>query len=132
MHTRLLSFLSDFERSLAIDDPEPDGGCWDATRTVNYQAGLARLELGVRQGQAVTPRGHVLLQGYQLADGTPCLKAALGWHGAAETTERAIYAKPEVNWTGEARKLAAEWAAGAPATFESDASPEGAPLEAAV
>lgn len=115
MQTRLLSFLADFERALAIDDPEPDGGLWETSRTVNYHLGLARLVLGVRQGEQCAPRGQIMLQGYQLADGTPCLKASLAWTGADATVVRAIYSKPEVEWAREARKLAAEWMAGAPA-----------------
>jgi len=114
MHLRLLSFLTEFERSLTADDPSPDGGTWETVRMVNYHLGLARLELSVRIGELLTPRGQVLLQGYQLADGTPCLKAALSWEGAERVVERAIYSKPEVNWSAEARKTAAEWAAGAP------------------
>lgn len=116
MHTRLLSFLSDVERALAADDPAPDDGSWETSRTVNYHLGLARLTLHVRSSNGVAPRGNVLLQGYQLADGTPCLKAALAWHGSESTTVRAIYSKPDINWTSEARKVAAEWMAGPPAS----------------
>ena len=114
MHTRMLSFLSDLERALAADDPAPDDGNWETSRTVNYHLGLARLTLAVRTATGLTPRGTVLLQGYQLADGTPCLKAALSWHGSESTNTRAIYHKPDINWTSEARKVAAEWMAGPP------------------
>ncbi|MBA4138135.1 MAG: hypothetical protein C0518_12535 [Opitutus sp.] len=114
MHTRMLSFLSDVERALAADDPAPDDGSWETSRTVNYHLGLARLTLNVRSAAGVAPRGTVLLQGYQLADGTPCLKAALNWHGTESTNTRAIYSKPDINWTSEARKVAAEWMAGPP------------------
>ncbi|MCM2273316.1 MAG: hypothetical protein NDI75_00765 [Candidatus Didemnitutus sp.] len=133
MHHRLLSFLTDFERSLAADDPAPDGGTWETSRMVNYHLGLARLDLQVRVGELPSSRGQVLVQGYQLADGTPCLKATLSWTGTERTTEHAIYAKPEVNWTSEARKIAAQWMAGAPAPRpeeEPAATPER--LEAAV
>jgi hypothetical protein len=125
MHTRLLSFLSDIEQALAADDPAPAGGAWDAARTVNYHLGLARLMLHVRpaEGGKVEPRGTILLQSYQLADGSPCLKAALSWHGSAANVMRAIYAKPDVNWTGEARKVAAEWLAGPPAQSTAEAAP---------
>lgn len=128
MHTRLLSFLTDVERALAADDPSPADGAWDAVRTVNYHLGLARLVLGVRRPGAgpVEPRGTILLQSYQLADGTPCLKAALSWAGSTASALRAIYSKPDVNWTGEARKVAAEWLAGPPA-----AAAEAAALPAA-
>jgi hypothetical protein len=115
MHTRLLSFLTDIEKSLAADDPTPSDGAWDTTRTINYHLGLARLSLGVRSGDGKTsPRGAILLQSFQLADGTPCLKAALTWTGATANTVRSIYSRPEVNWTSEARKVASEWLAGPP------------------
>lgn len=114
MHTRLLSFLADFERSLAADDPAPLDGSWETTRTVNYHLGLARLNLNVRTTGNLVPRGQVLLQSYQLADGTPCLKASLTWAGTENAQTRAIYSKPDVNWTSEARKVAAEWMAGVP------------------
>lgn len=118
MHTRLLSFLADFERALAADDPAPLDGSWETTRTVNYHLGLARLNLNVRTGGNLVSRGQVLLQSYQLADGTPCLKAALSWVGTENNITRAIYSKPEVNWTSEARKVAAEWMAGIPESVE--------------
>jgi len=114
MHTRLLSFLSDLERALAADDPAPLDGQWETSRTVNYHLGLARLNLSVRTATGVIPRGQVLLQSYQLADGTPCLKTELAWNGTDHRTTRAIYSKPDINWTSEARKIAAEWMAGAP------------------
>ncbi len=114
MHTRLLSFLADFERALAADDPAPLDGSWETTRTVNYHLGLARLNLNVRTSGNFVSRGQVLLQSYQLADGTPCLKAALSWVGTENNLTRAIYSKPDVNWTSEARKVAAEWMAGIP------------------
>lgn len=115
MHSRLLSFLSDIERSLAADDPSPEDGAWETSRSVNYHQGLARLTLGVRLSTGLKPRGSVLLQGYQLADGTPCLKAALSWTGSETGAVHAIFSRPDINWTSEARKVAAEWMAGPPA-----------------
>jgi hypothetical protein len=128
MHTRLLSFLSDIENSLAADEPSPSDGSWDTARTINYHLGLARLALGVRLPDGkMEQRGAVLLQSYQLADGTPCLKAALSWAATTGTTVRAIYARPDVNWTSEARKVAAEWLAGPPATMLASTTLEAAP-----
>ncbi|MFZ5494881.1 MAG: hypothetical protein ACOZE5_06030 [Verrucomicrobiota bacterium] len=115
MHTRLLSFLSDFERALRADEPSPEDGEWQASRTVNYRNGLARLQLDVaRPDRTVKPRGAVLLQSYKLADGTPCLKAQLSWAGAEQTVLHSIFAKPGCDWKTEARRLAAKWMAGAP------------------
>ncbi|HVU15762.1 MAG TPA: hypothetical protein VHD32_02470 [Candidatus Didemnitutus sp.] len=128
MHTRLLSFLTDVEKALAADDPAPSEGSWDNARTINYHLGLARLTLGVRLPAGSTEvRGTVLLQCYKLADGTPCLKAALTWTANPATVIRSIYSKPDVNWTSEARKIGAEWMAGPPAA---PAVP--APVEVAV
>ena len=114
MHTRLLSFLNDLEQALAADDPSPLDGCWETSRTVNYHLGLARLNLSVRTAGNLIPRGQVLLQSYLLADGTPCLKAALTWSGTDNGATRAIYSKADINWKSEARKVAAEWMAGIP------------------
>jgi hypothetical protein len=123
MHNRLLSFLTDVEKALVADDPAPSDGSWEAARTVNYHLGLARLMLGVRlpEGGKTDPRGTILLQSYQLADGTPCLKAALSWTGSDRNTVRSLFTKPEVDWTREARKIAAEWMAGPPAKAETPA-----------
>lgn len=123
MHTRLLSFLSDLERALAADDPAPLDGSWETSRVVNYHLGLARLNLNVRTATGLVARGNILLQSYQLADGTPCLKAALAWVGTENGATRAIYSKPDVNWTSEARKVAAEWMAGIPEVAVDEPTP---------
>jgi hypothetical protein len=116
MHSRLLSFISDFERALQADDPSPDDGSWQNERAVNYRTGLARVQLGVRlPGGQRKPRGTVLIQGFRLADGVCCLKAQLSWTGAETTGTHSIFSKPGCNWKTEARKLAAQWMAGAPA-----------------
>ena len=128
MHTRLLSFLSDFECSLAADDPAPSDGSWETTRTVNYNQGLARLMLCVRlPGGKIESRGTVMLQSFLMADETTCLKAVLTWTGSDSKLGRSIYAKPETNWVSEARKVAAEWMAGPPAKVESVTEEQGAP-----
>ncbi len=116
MHSRLLSFLSDFERSLHADDPSPDDGSWKTSRAVNYRSGLARLQLNVDLPDgSVKPRGAVLLQSYALADGAACLKAELSWAGSEPTVLHSIFAKPGCEWKTEARRLAAKWMAGPPA-----------------
>ena len=122
MPSRLLSFLSDLERALAADDPSPSDGCWENARSVNYHLGLARLLLCVRlpDGGKSESRGSILLQSYQLADGSPCLKAALSWTGSDRNTVRSVFARPDVDWTREARKIAAEWMAGPPPKTESE------------
>ena len=117
MHSRLLSLLSDFERALLADDPSPDEGSWQNERAVNYRSGLARVQLGVRQPDGVRKiRGNVLLQGFKLADGASCLKAQIGWTGSESTATHAIFSKPGCDWRSEARRLAAQWMAGPPAS----------------
>ncbi len=117
MHSRLLSFLSDFERALLADDPTPDDGAWETERAVNYRNGLARLQLTVRvSGSPQKPRGAVLLQGFKLADGAACLKLQFSWAGTETTATHAIFAKPGCDWRSEARRLAAQWMAGPPAS----------------
>lgn len=130
-HTRLISFLADFERSLLADDPSPDDGSWENSRTVNYHNGLARLQLAVRlPDQEVRPRGAVLVQSYNLADGTPCLKTHLKWHGRENPAVHAVFTKPGSDWKSEARRLAAQWMAGPPAA--SALAPSAAELATAV
>ena len=125
MHSRLLSFISDFERALLADDPSPDEGTWQNERAVNYRAGLARVQLAVRlpDGQCKA-RGTVLIQGFRLADGVGCIKAQLSWTGTETTAAHAIFSKPGCNWKSEARKLAANWMAGVPAPVEAEVEQE--------
>jgi hypothetical protein len=119
MQPRLLSFFSDIERSLEADQPSSPEATWQTNRTVNYFQGLARLELGIRpSGGKTEPKGSILVQGYQLADESPCLRAALTWAGVEGTVTRSIFSKPDMSWTSEARKIAAEWLGGAPAGME--------------
>ena len=127
MHTRLISFFTDIECSLAADDPAPSAGTWETTRSVNYNQGLARLLLGVRLPDGkLESRGSIMLQSYQMADDSTCLKAVLAWTGSDNKTSHSIYAKPEMSWTSEARKVAAEWMAGPPAKLEPAADEQGA------
>jgi hypothetical protein len=116
MLPRLLCFLSDIERALAADDPAPNDGQWDNARTVNYNLSLARLCLNARLADTtLQPRGIINLQAFTLADGTACLKAGLTWTGSAAESVQAIYTKPGLNWTSEARRVAAIWLGGPPA-----------------
>lgn len=116
MLPRLLCFLSDIERALAADDPTPNDGQWENSRTVNYSLDLARLCLNARGADAALhPRGIVNLQAFTLADGTACLKAALTWTGSEAESVQAIYTKPGLNWKSEARRVAAVWLGGPPA-----------------
>jgi hypothetical protein len=116
MSIRLTSFLASIVSACECDEPAPNGGTWDISRTINYRLGLARLSLGSRKSAngAVQPMGSILLQGFALADGTPCVKANLSWSENAMSSTRSVFARPGVNWDSEARLVASEWLAGAP------------------
>jgi hypothetical protein len=115
MSIRLSSFLANIASACQCDEPAPNGGTWEISRTLNYRLGLARLVLGSRgTGSAVQPMGSILLQAFTLADGSPCVKANLSWADQAAGAMRAVYAKPSTNWESEARLVAADWLAGPP------------------
>ena len=115
MSQRLSSFLSSIAAACQCDEPSPNGGSWDISRTINYRLGLARLVLSSRSPeQGVQPMGSILLQSFVLADGSPCVKATLSWTENATTAAHAVYAKPDTNWEAAARLMASEWLAGAP------------------
>ena len=125
MSNRLLSLLTEIERALIANDPSPDGGTWDTLRLINFRQGLARLTLSARSTTGVTSaRGSILLQGFNLADGSLCLKANLTWQGTEQTSVYAIYAKPEINWRGEAAQIAVKWLDGQFAVAEAAGSTE--------
>jgi hypothetical protein len=116
MQTRLLAFLAETERAIVAERSEPrPESVWEASRSVNYVQGLARLTLGARdRAGSVRPLGSVLVQLFKLADGTPCLKAHLTWPESDAEIAHPIYSKPTLDWTIEATQLAAAWLAGPP------------------
>jgi hypothetical protein len=116
MNIRLLSFLSDFQNAILADNPAMDDAHWDMQRTVNYQLGLARLKLSLGiPGQPPQQAGEIMLQGFSLADGVSCVKAVLRWSNSSMKVNRAVYERADTDWKREARKMAADWNAGAPA-----------------
>ena len=113
---RLLSFLSDIERSLIAESPMVEGGAWETTRMVNFHHGLARLTLTPRAGAELPcSGGTIFLQAFVLADGSLCLKASLNWKGSDAFPVIAVYATPNVNWKLEASRIASVWLEGPPA-----------------
>lgn len=113
---RLLSFLSEIERSVIAESPVIEGGAWQVTRMVNFHNGLARLTLRPRPGaEEISPGGTIFLQGFELADGSVCLKAGLHWKGSEAAPVMAVYSTPGTNWKLEASRIASTWMAGAPA-----------------
>jgi hypothetical protein len=132
MPARLLSLLSDIESALLSQSPAPAEGAWDNSRMVNYQSGLARLTLGARSGEnPARTLGTILLQAFDLADRSFCLKANLCWTDGTGTADvvHAFYEKPGMDWENEARQIAAKWAAGPAAAAKLEESQE--PLAAA-
>jgi hypothetical protein len=113
---RLLSFLSDIEKSLVAESPMVEGGAWQTTRMVNFHHGLARLTLAPRGNDLPLPTGTIFLQAFALADGSLCLKASLNWKGSEAFPTMAVYSTPNTNWKLEASKIASRWLEGAPAT----------------
>jgi hypothetical protein len=121
MAIRLSSFLAHVERGLSANDPVLKGGSWDTSRTLNYNIGLGRLALSVRPGQNLAePLGSILVQAFDLADGSTCLKVSLSWAGREDASDcaRSIFEKSSVDWDAEASQVAASWLAGPPAKAE--------------
>lgn len=112
---RLLSFLTDIERSIRLEANAGETAIWDSARIVNFKAGLARLTLAVREHETGMPEGTVLVQHFALANGSFCLKANLTWQGSAATQTLSVYDTPTLNWKLEASRIAAAWLAGPPA-----------------
>jgi hypothetical protein len=125
MATRLLSFLTAIEEALPRESAAKPGPAWTCQRMVNFKDGLARMTMLPPEGAGPAVHGgSIFLQSFLLADGSLCLKASLGWDGSAGHTPIAVYATPQLDWSAEARKVAAAWLAGPPAaTATVDAMP---------
>lgn len=108
---RLLSFLSAIEKALLADSPVIDDGAWELVRMVNFHQHLARLTITPRPGNDLAG-GTIFLQGFELADGSCCLKAALNWTGLVSGRTFAIYSTPQLNWKLEASRVASTWIEG--------------------
>lgn len=108
---RLLSFLSAIEKVLLAESPIIDDGAWELVRMVNFHHHLARLTITPRPGNDLSG-GAIFLQGFELADGSCCLKAALNWTGSASGSTFAIYSTPQLNWKLEASRVASTWIEG--------------------
>ena len=115
MPIRLLSFLNDIERALARESASNMGPSWEVNRMVSYHQSLARMMLTPAKDSAPGGKsGSVFLQSFLLSDGSPCLKATVGWEGSAASSVVAVYAKPELDWKAEAARIASIWLAGPP------------------
>jgi len=131
MATRLLSFLDDVEQALLKESVANLGPTWVATRMVNYHHSVARMTLTpTTESDPSQHRGSIFLQGFELADGSICLKASLNWHGSDAFPVIAVYSKPAVNWRAEAARIASLWLAGPPAAVMSSAAGDLSPLVA--
>jgi hypothetical protein len=115
MPIRLLSFLNEIEAALVKQSAANMGPSWDASRMVSYHQSLARMVLTPpKNAETSAPGGTVFLQSFLLSDGSPCLKATVGWEGSAASSVVAVYAKPELDWKAEASRIASIWLAGPP------------------
>jgi hypothetical protein len=118
MTSRLLASLTEIEQALLKQSAADMGPSWTATRMVNYHHGLARMTLTpAAGGEPDQMCGAIFLQSYVLADGTLSFKASLNWHGCDSFPVIAVFAKPGVDWRGEASRIAAAWLAGPPAAL---------------
>lgn len=100
---------------------------------VSYHQSLARMTLTPAKDSAPGGKsGSVFLQSFLLSDGSPCLKATLGWVGSTAAPVIAVYAKPELDWKAEAMRIASAWlngpaqAAEVPADAATDSAPPAA------
>jgi hypothetical protein len=132
---RLLSFLTEIERAICLEANASEGAVWDSSRIVNFKNGLGRLTLTLRDHEAGLPEGTIMLQNFDMANGSFCLKASLGWQGSDTATVIAVYDTPLLNWKLEASRIASTWLAGAVAeipTAQPSAEMESMPLAAEV
>ncbi len=121
---RLLSFHSDIERALIAESPVVDGGAWETQRMVNFHVGLARLTLAARPGTELpVTGGSILVQSFELADGSLCLKASLNWKDSEVAPVISVYSTPTLNWKLEASRIASAWLEGPPAAAATTAMP---------
>ena len=109
---RLLSFLTDIERAIRVEANADEGAIWDSTRIVNFKAGLARLTLTSREADSGFPAGGLLIQHFDLANGSFCIKASLNWQGCEGSSIISVYETPTLNWKLEASRIATAWIAG--------------------
>jgi hypothetical protein len=111
MATRLLSFLNDVEQAV-ISQSASTGQSWVTSRLVNYHNGLARLTLTPSGSDPAQMRGAILIQSFELADGSHCSKASLNWQGIDASPVLSVYAKPGTDWKAEAARIAGVWLTG--------------------
>jgi len=129
---RLLSFLTEIERSLLAESPMVEGGAWEITRMVNFHSHLARLSLTARPGAELPiAGGTIFLQSFALADGSLCLKATLNWKDGEAQSVISVYAVPSLNWKLAASGIASKFleGPGALASITTLTHSDGAQLE---
>ncbi len=123
MTQRLLSLLSQIENSLRQADPDTIR-LLQSQRSVNYQKGLAKLNLTSPNGVVW---GSATVQGYRLANGETCLKLGLTCGPTGAVIPFSLFPRANHDWANETRKIAVLWleeAQGAQALLEESEIPE--------
>src|SRR5690349_21057910 len=111
---RTYSFLADIEQAVIADSPAREG-TWETDRTANLEHRLARLTLKAVPGvETMAPGGVIFVQAFEQANGAFYLKVNLNWRGSDAFPAYIVQARPNLDWTAEAARLASIWLAGAP------------------
>ena len=115
MSVRLLSLLNAAGNAIQAGASLADGQQLQAARFVDYQKGLARMNLHVHGANGPENRGHIQLQQFNFADGRTCIKACLGWASSDRQATLDIFSSADTNWGAEANRVAEAWLDGMPA-----------------
>jgi len=114
MSVRLLSLLNAAGNAIQAGASLPDGQRLNMERIVDYQKGMARMNLHVRGVNGSENRGHIQLQQFTFADGRTCIKACLGWGPSDRRSTLEIFGSADTNWDAEANRVAEAWLDGIP------------------
>jgi hypothetical protein len=114
MSVRLLSLLNAAGNAIQANASLADGQRLETARIVDYQKGLARMNLHVRGINGPEERGHIQLQQFTFSDGRTCIKAFLAWSACDRQAALDIFGSEDTNWDAEAGRVAEAWLDGRP------------------
>ncbi len=109
MSVRLLSLLNVAENAILASASLTDGQRLEASRIVDYQKGLARMNLRVRGLNGPEERGYIQLQQFTFSDGRTCIKAFLAWTPSDRQVTLDIFGSTGTSWDAEANRVAEAW-----------------------